>query len=397
MSSENSNSVYQELVTKIEKQNAANQNRLKETVEKLKISKKTLKDRNAAIVELNTELKKQEADNEEYEKNIEEFRKAIIKLAENSKNTSGDVLIQSVLVDQRVEWDPSKGPGFKTTLISLAIDLAEAERDRTSTEIDFLKKVISNGEKQKSIFSEAMTNLTEANGDYKDFPEFLKEFCDLRLISAFDINQKQELINKFKATFESNKKTCVVLIVDITTNETTEWTIAGFNDEEEFKTLLIDDANDALAIELKKKVRNRKKIIDLATLYLGRKLKEYFSEDQKIANTILKVLDQYHAASDADARLIQYSNIQAILEVIGNMAIVDNIYIPELEELEQELASLEHSRSIQLSKTNARVREAIISRGLESLAIYHAGGIKPEEIARFVYAASLVAAVLGND
>ena len=91
-----------------------------------------------------------------------------------------------------------------------------------------------------------------------------KNEWDLRMMSAIDETQRQELISKFKA----DKKTCVVLIVDVTINGTTEWTIAGFNDEGEFKNVLIDDASSELAIELNKEESNRNKIIKLATSYL---------------------------------------------------------------------------------------------------------------------------------
>ncbi len=287
-------SIYKTLVSNVKKQNDASLSSLRDAVAKLGISKEDLKSRNKIIESLENKVKEQKTENEKYEKNIQDFRKVIINLSDNSKETSTDDLIKSILATQKLEWDPSKGPGFKTALISLALDLAEVERDRTSTKIAFLQKVISNGKKQQSIVSEADEILKATADDYKDFPG---------------------------------------------------------------------------------------------------NLKNSFTEKQRISNTIVKVLEQYHAAASVDARLEQFSNIQTILEVIGNIAVVESIYIPELRELEQELASLEHSRSIQVSRINARAREEIISRGLESLAIYHAGGIRPEEIAHFIYAASLVAAV----
>lgn len=287
-------SIYKTLFDKVETQKANSLISLQNAVAKLGVSGDDLKDLNKIIQSLERKVGDQEKANEEYAKNIQDFRKAIINLAENSKETSADDLIKSVLATQGLEWDPSKGPGFKIILISLALDLAEVERDRTSTEIAFLQKVIKNGEKQKSIVSKATDNLTSAADDYKEFPNRLKPF----------------------------------------------------------------------------------------------------KEEQRISNTIVEVLERYHAAASVDDRLAQFSNIQAMLEVIGNIATVESIYIPELRELDQELASLEHSRSIQVSRINARAREEIISRGLESLAIYHAGGIRPEEIAHFIYAASLVAALV---
>jgi len=287
-------SVHTTLFCKVETQNANSLTSLQTAAEKLGVSEDDLKDLNKIIKSLENKVKKQKEANEKYTKNIQDFRKAIINLAENSKETSADDLIKSVLATQELEWDPSKGPGFKTALISLALDLAEVERDRTSTEIAFLQKVIKNGEKQQLIVSRATEILKDTAKDYIKFPESLKPF----------------------------------------------------------------------------------------------------KEKQRISNTIVEVLGRYHAAASVDDRLAQFSNIQAMLEVIGNIATVESIYIPELRELDQELASLEHSRSIQVSRINARAREEIISRGLESLAIYHAGGIRPEEIAHFIYAASLVAALV---
>jgi len=287
------NSVYLESKANLDTQNDASLKSLKDAVAKLGVNKEELKDRKSVIKSLNNKLKEQETENEKYQENIRDFRKAIINLAKNGADMSVDDLAKSVLVNQNL--DLSKGPGFKTTLISLALDLAEAERDRTSTEIDFLQNVINNATEQQSIVKEADEILKEAAGDYIDFPK-----------------------------------------------------PGGLKN---------------------------------------------FNEKQRITNTIVKVLEQYHAATSVGARLEQYSNLQTILEVIGNIAVVESIYNPELKELEQELVALEHYRSIQVSRINASAREDIISRGLESLAIYHAGGIRPEEIAQFIYAVALVTAV----
>lgn len=103
----------------------------------------------------------------------------------------------------------------------------------------------------------------------KNKKSYFKDECDLSMMLAIDISEKQVLI----AEFESNKKTCVALIVGVPINETKEWTIAGFNNEKEFKTVLINNADNKLAIELNKKNPDREKIIELATSYLGHTLK----------------------------------------------------------------------------------------------------------------------------
>jgi hypothetical protein len=95
--------------------------------------------------------------------------------------------------------------------------------------------------------------------------------CDLRMRSASHDSDKTQLINQFKAEFESKKDVCAVLIVAVSTNAAKEWTVAGYNDAGEFKTVLISDTNDELVKELKKaEGANRNRLITLATSNLGR-------------------------------------------------------------------------------------------------------------------------------
>lgn len=57
---------------------------------------------------------------------------------------------------------------------------------------------------------------------------------------------------------------------------------------------------------------------------------------------------------------------------------------------------LDHEYSIRLATINGKEHEALISRGLQSLVIYHEGGVKPEMIANFIRATQTVAlAVIG--
>ncbi len=55
---------------------------------------------------------------------------------------------------------------------------------------------------------------------------------------------------------------------------------------------------------------------------------------------------------------------------------------------EREVYRLKHLDSIQQSKIAAMEHEALVSRGVEALAIYHAGGVKPEEIADLTFRAA---------
>ncbi|OGP72509.1 MAG: hypothetical protein A2Y80_05530 [Deltaproteobacteria bacterium RBG_13_58_19] len=52
---------------------------------------------------------------------------------------------------------------------------------------------------------------------------------------------------------------------------------------------------------------------------------------------------------------------------------------------------LDHAYSINLSALNGREHEALISRGLQGLQMYHEGGVKQEDIANFLRAAQTVA------
>jgi hypothetical protein len=85
---------------------------------------------------------------------------------------------------------------------------------------------------------------------------------------ASDGNTKEEMIRNFKMEFESKKKECAVLIVRAT-SDSEKWTIAGFSDAGEFRTV---DPSHELSQELKKEPINESRIIELATSNLGRTL-----------------------------------------------------------------------------------------------------------------------------
>jgi hypothetical protein len=68
--------------------------------------------------------------------------------------------------------------------------------------------------------------------------------------------------------FESKKKECAVLIVRAT-SASEKWTIAGFSDAGEFRTV---DPSHELSQELKKEPINKSRIVELAVSSLGRTL-----------------------------------------------------------------------------------------------------------------------------
>ena len=55
-------------------------------------------------------------------------------------------------------------------------------------------------------------------------------------------------------------------------------------------------------------------------------------------------------------------------------------------------AYLRHAHSIEVSRLAAAQHQALVSRGLESLVIYHSGGIKPQEIAELAFSVANLAA-----
>lgn len=92
---------------------------------------------------------------------------------------------------------------------------------------------------------------------------------DLRMMSVSNDKERQKMVQKFQSEFESKRKECAVLIVS-STIAPDKWTIAGFNDEGQFKSVLIDDSSNELAVELKKKSGRESNILSLATSSLGR-------------------------------------------------------------------------------------------------------------------------------
>ena len=115
------------------------------------------------------------------------------------------------------------------------------------------------------------------------------EKCNLRLIVASDSNPEDEIIRQFKMAFDSKKNECAVLIVRATSHSE-KWTLAGFNDAGEFRTVVIDDPNHKLSKELKKEPRNKRRIVKLAISSLGRTQTEETEEPSKtILSTFAKI------------------------------------------------------------------------------------------------------------
>lgn len=98
--------------------------------------------------------------------------------------------------------------------------------------------------------------------------------CGFRMMKVNNDTELKERVKEFYSEFESKKKECAVLIVN-STSVPDKWTIAGFNDKEGFKRLLIDDPSSDLLVELKKVPTNENKIVELVTSNLGLTLPDY--------------------------------------------------------------------------------------------------------------------------
>lgn len=102
-----------------------------------------------------------------------------------------------------------------------------------------------------------------------EHPIDMPVMCDLLTKSVSNDNEQQQIVQKFQSDVESKKSECIVLIVQ-STSVPDKWTIAGFNDEGEFKSILIDDPSSELSIELKKGPVLETRALEMVTSKLGR-------------------------------------------------------------------------------------------------------------------------------
>ncbi len=178
-------------------------------------------------------------------------------------------------------FNPAKAPGLTVTILSLALDLAKAERDRAKLRVDYLHGLI------------------EALGPLKE-----------RRLPGYKI----KALNDLNFLFKQNLVT----------------------------------------------------------------------QDETVLATFIRLRTQRKTMIPYCAR------------ILASYAIVTTLEESEILKLQSRPAILEHEYSIKLSAINSREHEALIARGLEGLAIYYKGGIKPETIANFLRAAQAVAlAIIG--
>ena len=85
--------------------------------------------------------------------------------------------------------------------------------------------------------------------------------------------------------------------------------------------------------------------------------------------------------------------LRAVFEIVGYYvaSMTTNAADREQKVLDVELAEISQDVSYELSALKALEREAVIGRQLDALAIYHSGGIKPEDIGNVIGALQLAA------
>jgi hypothetical protein len=115
----------------------------------------------------------------------------------------------------------------------------------------------------------------------------------------------------------------------------------------------------------------REKELEPVRMLLQEKLPDSIGSDDRIDETLQRL-----ATNEGQLRAaVQYLFIGASLAARGRLP--DRLY-------GLRVAELEHLRSIRLSAANARVYEAIVGGGIERLALYYQGGVRPEALAQIV-------------
>lgn len=103
-----------------------------------------------------------------------------------------------------------------------------------------------------------------------------------------------------------------------------------------------------------------------------------FPDDDKMGDTLLRL--------SQDQKNLE--NLAKGVNAAQYYVAITSTLMLQAKAAEREAARLKHLDSIQQSKIAAIEHEALVSRGVEALAIYHDGGVKPEEIADLAFRAA---------
>ncbi len=168
-------------------------------------------------------------------------------------------------------WQGGSNKEFHIDVLNSRLMIIDVENDTLTDETKVKFALLAN--KAVSILRKKSGRISpNLNAALKALIKLKKEGENIggsgfHMMSVKNDTKKQEILQEF----ESKKNESVVLIVN-STNAPDKWTIAGFNDEGQFKRVVIDDPNNELSVEMKKKSANESKIVELVTLSLGRTL-----------------------------------------------------------------------------------------------------------------------------
>jgi hypothetical protein len=105
------------------------------------------------------------------------------------------------------------------------------------------------------------------------------------------------------------------------------------------------------------------------------------------------------AESEVGTPLTETTKLRNLLDVLGRYTSLDGYQKYLLLSDAIEAGVDVHLFSIRRSALNTKEREALVGYGLDGLAAYHAGGVKPEQIANFFRAVQTIAlgVIAGRD
>jgi hypothetical protein len=119
----------------------------------------------------------------------------------------------------------------------------------------------------------------------------------------------------------------------------------------------------------------------------------HFLTDQTQSEQVLETVGKLSVAAKGEVGTPLRATLQLrnLLDVLGRYATLIGYqkYLLLADTVESAVDT--HLFSIHLSALNTKDREMLVSHGLDGLAAYHAGGLKPEEIANFFRAVQTIA------
>jgi hypothetical protein len=112
-------------------------------------------------------------------------------------------------------------------------------------------------------------------------------------------------------------------------------------------------------------------------------------QDERVLVTIGKLAKE--AKDEVGTKLDATMKLRNLLDILGRYTTLAGYqkYLLLSDAIEAGVDT--HLFSIRRSAINTRDREMLVSYGLDGLAAYHAGGLRPEQVANFFRAAQSIA------